>query len=544
MKRETDDLSLKLNLSTKQSFSNKNLLFNFNLENESLIKKYIDIEINGNSLQVFKDYLKTIYKIDFDTLTSLSFDKVMSIIEEFKFSHDIDIVNTPISLVEKKENEKNPTGFDLIEEERTVFFPCKLLSPSVLTNKRLYITISNTCLIEKGIFQSNYILYTILTMPFTWTVQRRYSEFETLRLLLMKAFPGYLLPPIPNKKYGVQRFEKEFIEKRQYYLTRFLDNLLSSDVFKRHQLVIDFLSIEDREAYESRLTEYISQNQSIFQSLSSLSSLSSLPLSSKYDNTYISDYYSPSGTACLSFENNNDNIYNNILSFTSSAYEVYDSLNQKIKQYETHSKQASFYLEELRKDIKYLSFIYKNIKANEEYHKLYEELNIFLKQMRISHENDLISFKNNIKMQMKYIQMELLSFKDLLKKREDAKTLFSNGSLSLKAKKDKLWTTKEYSKWELAETLTEEEKKEVFSSSKENSYKYMCYKEGGSVEEMKRRLGYYDYRIKEEYKEMIYDQYLMTKSYIEKYLNDIYPSLTKGITIWSNFNMVLSMFES
>ena len=95
---------------------------------------------------------------------------------------------------------------------------CRKIEKSPLNDKKVTITIQNPKAIETSIFQSNYILYEIITDVTQWQVSRRYSDFDWLRQTLKKIHPGLYLPPLPQKKIGSRRFEADFIAKRMKYL--------------------------------------------------------------------------------------------------------------------------------------------------------------------------------------------------------------------------------------------------------------------------------------------------------------------------------------
>ena len=47
-----------------------------------------------------------------------------------------------------------------------------------------------------------------------------------IRNVLVKFSTGYDVPPIPNKKSGGRRFEKDFIEKRMKFLQKFMSAII------------------------------------------------------------------------------------------------------------------------------------------------------------------------------------------------------------------------------------------------------------------------------------------------------------------------------
>ena len=127
---------------------------------------------------------------------------------------------------------------------------CRKIEKSPLNDKKVTITIQNPKAIETSIFQSNYIIYEIITDVTQWQVTRRYSDFDWLRQTLKKIHPGLYVPPLPQKRIGSRRFENDFVAKRMKYLNKFLNDLVQSEIFKASEVLISFLSVGDREQFE------------------------------------------------------------------------------------------------------------------------------------------------------------------------------------------------------------------------------------------------------------------------------------------------------
>jgi len=47
--------------------------------------------------------------------------------------------------------------------------------------------------VKGGLFSASYIQYQVTTMPFGWSVKRRFSDFFWLRNVLQKAHLGYVV---------------------------------------------------------------------------------------------------------------------------------------------------------------------------------------------------------------------------------------------------------------------------------------------------------------------------------------------------------------
>ena len=103
--------------------------------------------------------------------------------------------------------------------------PCAFLQKSFLNDKNIKIQIRNPRPIETGLFSSNYVVYEIATIiqgeNNQLSVERRYSDFLTLRSVLKNLFPNLIIPPLPGKKMGGRRFELDFVAKRMHFLNEF-----------------------------------------------------------------------------------------------------------------------------------------------------------------------------------------------------------------------------------------------------------------------------------------------------------------------------------
>jgi hypothetical protein len=65
---------------------------------------------------------------------------------------------------------------------------------------------------------SSYILYNVNVSELDWVCYRRYSDFLWLRQILEEQFPGYFIPPLPNKgmkRYIIHFFCFEYSQKKK-----------------------------------------------------------------------------------------------------------------------------------------------------------------------------------------------------------------------------------------------------------------------------------------------------------------------------------------
>lgn len=76
---------------------------------------------------------------------------------------------------------------------------------------------------DGGTFKKKYTVYEVVgsDKSGSFKVERRYSDFFALRNKLVENWPGFFIPPIPEKK-STGNLEKEFVEMRQHMLNHFM----------------------------------------------------------------------------------------------------------------------------------------------------------------------------------------------------------------------------------------------------------------------------------------------------------------------------------
>lgn len=76
---------------------------------------------------------------------------------------------------------------------------------------------------------SNYIIYTVKGTDKNgeFLSQKRYSDFDKLRVILQQRWPGCFIPPIPPKQ-AIGNLEDKFIDERKVLLDNFIKQLATS----------------------------------------------------------------------------------------------------------------------------------------------------------------------------------------------------------------------------------------------------------------------------------------------------------------------------
>lgn len=149
----------------------------------------------------------------------------------------------------KKEDIEKMEKFNAEESKnfKEKVIQCKKLEKTELSDKKLNITVRNPKEKDGGVFGKNYVLYEVHTDPFNWVVYRRFSDFDNLRKLIAKHFPSFYVPPLPNKKLGNRRFEKDFIIKRMKFLNLFINNLVKAKISNVQKFLYHFYLMKTEE---------------------------------------------------------------------------------------------------------------------------------------------------------------------------------------------------------------------------------------------------------------------------------------------------------
>ena len=160
-----------------------------------------------------------------DDLSNWTISELQGIIKEFQDSQQqeqpheekIEEQKPTENPKDKKEGEEiNKENVEKLEKfnadeaknfkEKTI--ECRKLDKTELNDKTVTVEVKNPTEKSGGIFSKSFILYDVITSPMNWNVQRRFSDFDALRQLLVKYYPSYHVPPLPGKKITNRRFSK------------------------------------------------------------------------------------------------------------------------------------------------------------------------------------------------------------------------------------------------------------------------------------------------------------------------------------------------
>ena len=481
-----------------------------------------------------------------DDLSQWTLEELQEIIKQFISSQETTITtneeinsNTNLNInSEKKENDEKPTeknsnnennpniegdikqmGETKVEKvTKTQIINCRKLEKSALNDKVIQVLIQNPKLIETSFISSNYVNYEVSTPSMNWVVFRRYSDFLWLRSVLVKFFAGHVVPPIPNKKSGGRRFEKDFIEKRMKFLQKFMSSVLESEIFKASEPLIAFLSMVDHNQFEAKMKE----------------------LTSFQPSPYIEEIKTFNGTVSIAApEDDNEKYFKNITNYFRIQFQLYERLNFNLKEFYNNFYATQKSMENIQKDFEILTMLNTRVAMKEAITKTYEQYGIFFKNWsRILYKQN-ITVKSHIKEFFKFCKMEGTSYSELISRRDEARDKYLNFKNKLNQKKEKHWNNKDVAKWEIEEDMSKIDKAKL-TQDKQYAFSKMCTKDTLLLNAYKNQLGYCNKTNIDELKNMIK---MNCQKFIENdsnFCSEFYPTLTDALNVYSTFQMFIA----
>ena len=344
-----------------------------------------------------------------------------------------------------------------------------------------------------------------------WSTRRRYSDFEWLRIVLIKTFPGLLIPPLPPKKIGSRRFDNDFVEKRMNFLTKFLNVICESESLRTSEALICFLSCADRIIFENKIKE----------------------LNTIHPPLYVEDFKTLDGKLKIVDDEENEKYYQNIGNYFNIQVQLYDRISYSLKNFSKNITKACVNLEEISKDFKTLEQLNSRVSMviifiyllKEEINTYYDEVSGFFKNWNVilQNQNDVVQSK--VRDFFKYVKMENSSFGEILKSREEMKAKYNFELIKLNYKKEKLWTQMDLSKWEINDDLEIIDKGSL-TKDKNFAFQKMCYNDTNQLNNLHKKLGFYNKSIMNELKRFVNNHCGRYKENMRSFLDEFYPTLS------------------
>ena len=487
---------------------NQNQQINFNINQQPTFPSTNQFQSQNKSSQSFLEKVNSTASGVFDFLKSKAPPIPTNIITK-KLMDNVD----PLTIISEIKQE----NFEKILEKSIKEIDCLKLEKSKLNDLNIEVIVSNPKQINNtSFFSKNYILYDISTPKFNWIVNRRYSDFIWIRDCLKNFFPGEVLPILPKKKIGNRRFEEDFVNKRTQGLQNFLNDIVKNEKFKASEVLNIFLSVNDRTLFETQMKN--------------ISPKSLLRLSVQN----ILNFEGKNKIIDININNENEvfSHFNSISNYLNGQNDFLENLQTNLSNYKKCMKEAGRILGEIENSFSKLSMMLTKVNISDKMNNVYENYEIFFKNWKRIQFNQSTIFKEVIKKFFKDVKLKCCAIIENYEKIQILQEEYLNNKNKLMAKKEMLWKQMDISKWDLGQGEIIDNQK--LFSDKLYAQDKMCFKETFELNIQKDLLGYYFYHIDINFKQLIKDLNIGFTENIKIFSNQIYPSLSDGISVWSD----------
>lgn len=370
-----------------------------------------------------------------------------------------------------------------------------------------------------SLLTSGYVNFVIVTEPFSWTVKRKFTDFQWLKEALEAQFPGYFVlsnqvPPLPPKK-STGLASSDTVTKRTAFLTRFLHTLAATPLFLHSPYLLAFLKETSNDHFSKiQKTTKRLKRPDFVQEQPSLSDtvMCSSPV--------LTDHFS-------------------VISDFLAATEL---LKKKLKR---QSESLIFALNSLSKELESFAETLKSLSDLQDVATRTDTMRwnygSFASAMFqwSKHEAELAELcKDNLNLFFKYRYSETAELKEVLKEREARLQIYLRAAERLEGRKSKLWAQGDAGKWMLsaADLL----QLSFLRSDKAQAFAKMLPAETMTVKSLQDTYGYFNYLAKAEiYRLVTYSNDTETHHFAE--FSSLVEHCLQSLALeWRTFTSTLS----
>ena len=506
-------------------------------ELETVVKEFIAHQQGESEVQkkqellqreiISKNYDKTVFinfclskKKNGDDLNEYTYDELVAVVNEFIASQKKDAQVETKEEQQTKTNEGHEEKIEKFNAEDEKNFKekkinCKKLEKTQLNDKEIKVVISNPKAVDGGMFGKSYVKYVVTTQPLDWRVERRYSDFDTLRKLIQKYYPSFYVPPLPLKKMGNKRFTESFIQKRMKFLNQFINAVVKSESFKASEILYAFLNYTDRAKFESKFKEY----------------------QTRTPTQYVEEYKTLDGIITISLDPKNENYFTNINKYFKLQDEVLDKVNENLKNLNHNMKTIREIIQEIHKNFTVLHVLNSKVMMKPNITKTMEEISNFFQNWGNIITKQRLLIKDHIKDFFYYINLEGKAYNELIVRREELKQKYNSENARVTMKKEKLFNLKDIFKMEIDYNDTTIDKKRLLKD-KPYAFEHICIADTRELERINNQLGYANKMNMRELKKMLKEycvRHVDNIAGLNQELNQTISDLTNICTNLENF---------
>lgn len=325
-------------------------------------------------------------------LENWTLQELMDVTKEFLSNNKLEIEsNLSEGSKEEKEieNENNQEKKETKGNNSENIVNCLLIDQTPITKeKKIEVEVTKPKVEKGGMFSFSYGTYLIVTTPINIQVRRKYTDILWLYNILKSQYINCIVPPFFKKK---DKLEKVKMNKRLYFIDKFLNGIAIHPILRNSKIFYDFLSI---------------QNEQEFIKAKNLYNKLSTPTEIKYLKTI-------NGELKVSYSDNNEDYYNGIKSKINAQETIYDNLLY-------HYKLLLISINQISEQMKEISNIWKelyNQKSNyfesEITEGVYDSYHKVMKEWSNLQKNHIGIIGNSIRRFFKFIREEYNCFKNL-----------------------------------------------------------------------------------------------------------------------------------
>ena len=422
--------------------------------------------------------------------------------------------NSNVSLNRTVSLTGNESDYGVIIAETKKCKPCEVTDIGKAQN--VIISLSNPEKKEGGFLKKAYMTYLISTLPVSYKVRRRYSDFTWLRNALLNHFPANLIPPIPKRnRFGADPFSEQFVSKRSRGLEKFLNYLSKDPIIKRSQLYFDFLYIGAEVDFNSK--------KKVYEKVKPVTEVQEF----RDENEKVNLLITGEKEGYLENIKDNTNININLLKkLNVSLKSLFDEMNNVINRMDEISKKWEQIYKASEK-------YFDNNTTCESFNKmstLFKTWSSVLKE-----QNTIVNI--DIREHFKFIRKNFSSLKDLVNSIDTHKYNYQKNVKNLMSKKEDLFKKGDPTKWEL-----DPKNKLDFSmiaNDKKTAIFKMCPKETSNAINLKEFYGYYLNRAISEYERMRNLNGILNKDIITSNINKLTQISSKFHSCVAEINSAL-----
>ena len=365
--------------------------------------------------------------------------------------------------IKEKEIEKEESLYEKLYPSGNYEFETKKQQESIMfnlekENKKINIIISEPQNIEKsGFFYQKTINFicNISSKELNSNVKRTYSDFEWFKNQLNLRYPFILISPLIKSI----NFYKLDSNGKIRYLNRFIKGILRKKIIRTSPLTYEFLTLDKKD-----FDIYCNKINSIPYNINNLKTIKGKINCSLNEEKYTK--------------------VNNLIKILNPSFELISKLINSFDIIINDFNTISVHMNELSNICLNLSIVSKNIFQYTEFQNFYLQLSKAFKSWCFSYLSQSKFFKEDFTEFLNYLNLEYNEFvtinNQFLKYKKDYELL----SIELNDKKEMLYKTKNFSKWDVEPGIYED--LNLIQNDKKLCFKIMCHKENFILESQKK----------------------------------------------------------